>query len=125
MIFNKTERQERCYLQKILNLIKETLTNAEGSVADHVNTLREYKEYLWENKDLDPQEIRSMRESILAHYAIGENEIARRARLTRMMDIPYFGRIDFTPGGQSGSCMPIYIGITIPLRPLGQQTVDI
>jgi len=103
MIFNKTERQERCYLQKILNLIKETLTNAEGSVADHVNTLREYKEYLWENKDLDPQEIRSMRESILAHYAIGENEIARRARLTRMMDIPYFGRIDFTPGEQSGS----------------------
>ena len=121
MIFNKTERQERCYLQKILNLIKETLINAEGSVADHVNTLREYKEYLWENKDLDPQEIRSMRESILAHYAIGENEIARRARLTRMMDIPYFGRIDFTPGEQSGSCMPIYIGIHSLYDPSGSK----
>ncbi len=111
MIFNKSERQERYYLQKILNLIKETLINADGSVADHVNTLREYKDYLWENKDLDPQEIRSMRESILTHYAIGENEISRRARLARMMDIPYFGRIDFTPAGKSGECTPIYIGI--------------
>ena len=65
------------------------------SVKDHVDTLAEYKDYLWNNKDIDPHEIRSMRESILNHFAIGESVIDKRRRLAKIVDIPYFGRIDF------------------------------
>ena len=95
MVFNKTEKQERVYLQQIITLLKKIISNTDASVKEHVDTLAEYKDYLWSNKDIDPHEIRSMRESILNLFALGENVIDKRKRLSRILDIPYFGRIDF------------------------------
>lgn len=78
----------------------------------HVDTLQEYKEYLWSNKDIDPHEIRSMRESILNHFALGENVIDKRKRLNKIVDSPYFGRIDFKEERKkSQTTIPVYIGI--------------
>ena len=95
MVFNKTEQQEKEYLQWIIGILKERIKYTDVSVKEHVNTLQEYKDYLWSNKDIDPHEIRSMRESILNHFAIGGNVIDKRKRLEKILDIPYFGRIDF------------------------------
>ena len=95
MTFNKTQKQEEEYLQKIIGILNQTINNTDQSVKDHVDTLQEYKDYLWSNKDIDPHEIRSMRESILNHFALGENVIDKRRRLSKLLDIPYFGRIDF------------------------------
>lgn len=111
MVFNKTEQQEREYLQQILNIIKDTMDAAEVSVNEHVQTLKEHKEYLWANKDIDPQEIRSMRESILNHFAVGESVISKCRRLGMLRDTPYFGRIDFSDDSHEGFPVPIYIGI--------------
>lgn len=111
MIINETESQEREYLRKIIDIIKNAIRDVDASVKEHVNTLQEHKEYLWSNKDLDPHEIRSMRESILNHYALGENVLARRTRLTRLLDIPYFGRIDFREDGSGSETMAVYIGV--------------
>lgn len=109
MIFNKTEKQERAYLQQIITLLKKIISNTDVSVKEHVDTLAEYKDYLWSNKDIDPHEIRSMRESILNHFALGENVIDKRKRLSKILDIPYFGRVDFQEG--SNNIRPVYIGI--------------
>ena len=97
MVFNSTEEQEREYLKKIRNFIRDGIDNTGDSVEDHVQTLKEYKEYLWNNKDIDAQEKRSMRESILNLLAVGNNQIAARSRLEKQYNSPYFGRIDFTP----------------------------
>lgn len=94
MVFNKTEEQEKEYLQEIINTLNDVINNTGISVKEHVDTLQEYKEYLWSNKDIDPHEIRSMRESILNHFALGESVIDKRKRLSKIVDIPYFGRID-------------------------------
>lgn len=110
MIFNQTEKQEREYLQKVINLLKKTIDTTDVSVKEHVDTLAEYKNYLWSNKDIDPHEIRSMRESILNHFALGENVIDKRRRLGRILDIPYFGRIDFIERKKDSRTLPIYIG---------------
>ena len=75
MIFNETEEQEKAYLQQVLNIINDTINSTDKSVKEHIDTLQEYKDYLWSNKDIDPHEIRSMRESILNHFARGENVI--------------------------------------------------
>ena len=91
----KTQKQEEGYLRKIIGILNQTINNTDQSVKDHVDTLQEYKDYLWSNKDIDPHEIRSMRESILNHFALGENVIDKRRRLSKLLDIPYFGRIDF------------------------------
>lgn len=95
MTFYQTEQQEKVHLQQVISIINDTIHNTDTSVKEHVETLQEYKDYIWSNKDIDPHEIRSMRESILNHFALGESVIDKRKRLGRILDIPYFGRIDF------------------------------
>ncbi len=69
MIFNQTEKQEKEYLQQVITTIHDTInTHQYFNVKEHIDTLQEYKDYLWSNKDIDPHEIRSMRESILNHF---------------------------------------------------------
>ncbi|MDL2256737.1 UvrD-helicase domain-containing protein [Bacteroidales bacterium OttesenSCG-928-I14] len=111
MIFNKTEKQERTYLKQVINLLNKNINSTDVSVKEHVDTLAEYKDYLWSNKDLDPQEIRSMREGILNHFALGESVIDKRKRLSKILDIPYFGRIDFKGRGEDTRVLPVYIGV--------------
>jgi len=111
MVFNKTEKQECEYLQQIINLLNQSINNADTSVKEHVDTLAEYKDYLWSNKDIDPHEVRSMRESILNHFALGENVIDKRKRLGKILDTPYFGRIDFKELKEGYGVLPVYIGI--------------
>lgn len=111
MVFNETEPQERAYLQQVLRRIRNAIRTADASVKEHVDTLQEHKAYIWSNKDIDPHEIRSMRESILTHFALGENVIARRKRLGKLLDIPYFGRIDFCEKKAGRPVLPVYIGV--------------
>ena len=111
MIFNQTEKQEKEYLQQVITTIHDTINTTTTSVKEHIDTLQEYKDYLWSNKDIDPHEIRSMRESILNHFALGENVIDKRRRLSKILDIPYFGRIDFQEKKDKSQVSPIYIGI--------------
>lgn len=111
MVFNETEKQEKEYLRQVISIIMNTINNTDKSIKEQVNTLQEYKDYLWSNKDIDPHEIRSMRESILNHFALGESVIDKHKRLAKILDIPYFGRIDFTAKKNSDMITPIYIGI--------------
>lgn len=110
MIFNKTEKDEKTYLQQIITTLKNSINHTDTSVKEHIDTLQEYKDYIWSNKDIDPHEIRSMRESILNHFALGEYVIDKRRRLGKILDIPYFGRIDFKEDKENSPTIPIYIG---------------
>lgn len=110
MIFNKTEKDEKTYLQQMITTLKKSIDHTDTSVKEHVDTLQEYKDYIWSNKDIDPHEIRSMRESILNHFALGEYVIDKRRRLGKILDIPYFGRIDFKEDTEDSPTIPVYIG---------------
>ena len=123
MAFNQTEKQEKEYLKQIISFLKKVIGNTDASVKDHVDTLAEYKDYIWSNKDIDPHEIRSMRESILNHFALGERVINKRKRLTKILAIPYFGRIDFLEKKENSKVMPIYIGIHTFYDPESRATL--
>ena len=123
MAFNQTEKQEKEYLKQIISFLKKVIGNTDASVKDHVDTLAEYKDYIWSNKDIDPHEIRSMRESILNHFAMGESVINKRKRLTKILAIPYFGRIDFLEKKENSKVMPIYIGIHTFYDPESRATL--
>lgn len=118
MVYNGTEEQEKEYLQWMIGIIKDSIGRTEVSVREHVDTLQEYKDYLWSNKDIDPHEIRSMRESILNHFALGESVIDKRSRLGKILGIPYFGRIDFREEGEGNRVVPVYIGVHTFYDPL-------
>ena len=123
MAFNQTEKQEKEYLKQIISFLKKVIGNTDASVKDHVDTLAEYKDYILSNKDIDPHEIRSMRESILNHFALGESVINKRKRLTKILAIPYFGRIDFLEKKENSKVMPIYIGIHTFYDPESRATL--
>jgi len=123
MAFNQTEKQEKEYLKQIISFLKKVIGNTDASVKDHVDTLAEYKDYIWSNKDIDPHEIRSMRESILNHFAMGESVINKHKRLTKILAIPYFGRIDFLEKKENSKVMPIYIGIHTFYDPESRATL--
>ena len=123
MAFNQTEKQEKEYLKQIIIFLKKVIGNTDASVKDHVDTLAEYKDYIWSNKDIDPHEIRSMRESILNHFALGESVINKRKRLTKILAIPYFGRIDFLEKKENSKVMPTYIGIHTFYDPESRATL--
>lgn len=71
MVFNKTEEQEKEYLQEIINTLNDVINNTSVSVKEHVDTLQEYKEYLWSNKDIDPHEIQFYEGKYLKSFCIG------------------------------------------------------
>lgn len=123
MAFNQTEKQGKEYLKQIISFLKKVIGNTDASVKDHVDTLAEYKDYIWSNKDIDPHEIRSMRESILNHFALGESVINKHKRLTKILAIPYFGRIDFLEKKENSKVMPIYIGIHTFYDPESRATL--
>ena len=123
MAFNQTEKQEKEYLKQIISFLKKVIGNTDASVKDHVDTLADYKDYIWFNKDIDPHEIRSMRESILNHFALGESVINKHKRLTKILAIPYFGRIDFLEKKENSKVMPIYIGIHTFYDPESRATL--
>ena len=123
MAFNQTEKQEKEYLKQIISFLKKVIGNTDASVKDHVDTLAEYKDYIWSNKDIDPHEIRSMRESILNHFALGESVINKHKRLTKILAIPYFGRIDFLEKKENSKVMRIYIGIHTFYDPESRATL--
>lgn len=123
MAFNQTEKQEKEYLKQIISFLKKVIGNTDASVKDHVDTLAEYKDYIWSNKDIDPHEIRSMRESILNHFALGESVINKHKRLTKILAIPYFGRIDFLEKKENSKVTPIYIGIHTFYDPESRATL--
>ena len=123
MAFNQTEKLCEEYLKQIISFLKKVIGNTDASVKDHVDTLAEYKDYIWSNKDIDPHEIRSMRESILNHFALGESVINKRKRLTKILAIPYFGRIDFLEKKENSKVMPTYIGIHTFYDPESRATL--
>ena len=123
MAFNQTEKQEKEYLKQIISFLKKVIGNTDASVKDHGDTLAEYKADIWSNKDIDPHEIRSMRESILNHFALGESVINKHKRLTKILAIPYFGRIDFLEKKENSKVMPIYIGIHTFYDPESRATL--
>ncbi len=104
-------KKEAQYLTRVLERLRAAIGSADATVRERAQTLDEQKRYIWENRDLDPQEIRSARENILNINAIGGSVLQRKERLSRMLDTPYFGRIDFREAAATGKPHPIYIGV--------------
>lgn len=80
-------------------------------INNNVKDLREYKNYLWENQsELDRAEKSAVRHNVTQAVLSSEAIVERKKRIRKMIEIPYFGRIDFQEDKQKNA-LPIYIGI--------------
>ncbi len=110
-IVNYSEVEEREYLEEIKAKLYKAINDSDQEIDSHSQDIKEYKEYLWENKTgMDHAEKVSVRQSIQQTALTGENTVAKKNRLQKLLKSPYFGRIDFVQNVDSQR-IPLYIGI--------------
>ena len=109
-MINRTEQEEKEFLEEVKEKLHVSLRRIEASVREHSEELRANKQYIYENQSgMDEADMVAADQSINRMAFTGESVVARRRKLRKLLDSPYFGRIDFT--GQGGKRTPIYIGI--------------
>ncbi len=125
-MIHPTEQEERKYLDLVLQQLEWALAQADRDTKRFSKEYREEQRYLYDQRSsMDEADKVSAGQSHKRFAFQGEAGIAIRRKLTRLMESPYFGRIDFISDGATSS-MPIYIGIHsfIPQAPEAYPIFD-
>ncbi|MBI4791471.1 MAG: AAA family ATPase [Deltaproteobacteria bacterium] len=111
-MINKTEMEEKAYLEETKRKLDEELARIDVRVWDYTREIREQKTYLWEHRsDMDHIEKMTARQSADQMVRSNEGVIAHENRLRKLRQSPYFGRFDFVPKGVKTRALPVYIGL--------------
>ncbi len=111
MIVNKTEREEKKHLEKLLEKVDQGLQAINERIQAQSDEVQSLNNHLQEhNREMDHLEKNAMRESITNTSAIGEHAMDKKKRLRRLKNIPYFGRIDFKENTKN-TPEPVYVGV--------------
>ena len=109
LVQHRTETDEKKYLEIIKDKLSQAITAIDAAVSAHAKDVQDTKNYLYENKaGMDHVEKVSVRQSITQTAIIGESAVAKKKRLAKLINSPYFGRIDFV---EKKDPEPLYIGI--------------
>jgi len=109
-MINETEEQEREYLEEIKEKLTLNLRRVNERVQQVSNELKANKEYIYEfQSGMDEADWVAADQSLNRIASTGENVVALRKKIYKLLGSPYFGRIDFSSRGSAS--MPIYIGI--------------
>ncbi|MEX2673526.1 MAG: 3'-5' exonuclease [Phycisphaeraceae bacterium] len=109
--FNETESDERDYLRDVLDKIASELSAYSTKVDSRHAETRSLVLDLQENKaDMDHAEKASMRQSVNLMTRVSEHGVEQQRRLSKLVDTPYFGRIDINFPDR-GKAEPLYVGI--------------
>lgn len=108
-MINKTEQEEREYLEVIKERLLLAIRRVDESVRQFSTELRQSKEYIHEHQSgMDEADMVSIGQSIDRMAFTGESAVARKRKLMKLISSPYFGRIDFNTETEY---TPVYIGI--------------
>lgn len=107
---NATESEERAYLEEIKEQITLAIRRGDEAVRQFSEELRQKKQYIHEHQSgMDDADMVAAGQSINRMAYTGEAAVARKRRLLKLAQSPYFGRVDFAPAGQASR--PVYIGV--------------
>ncbi|GLI08830.1 hypothetical protein YDYSG_48620 [Paenibacillus tyrfis] len=91
-MFNRTEAEERRYLEAIVGKLHQALKEMDDKVSSTYEAVIEAKKYLWDNAAaLDPAERAANRVDVSLTIDLGEKAIAKRRRVQKLLQSPYFG----------------------------------
>jgi len=108
-MINETEKDERAYLEEIEEKLALAIIRIDDIVKQYSIELRQNKEYIYEHQSgMDDADMVSAGQSINRMAFTGENAVARKKKIQKLISSPYFGRIDFSTAGKSTA---VYIGI--------------
>ena len=107
---NATEQEEREYLEEIKEQLTLAIRRVDDAVKQFSNELRQKKEYIHEHQSgMDDADMVAAGQSINRMAFTGEGAVARKRKLLKLGQSPYFGRLDFVPRGKAK--WTIYIGV--------------
>jgi len=107
---NVTEQEERAYLEEIKEKLTLAIKRGDEAVKQFSSELRQTKQYIHEHQSsMDDADMVAADQSINRMAFTGEAAVARKRRLLKLGQSPYFGRLDFTPQGKAKT--PVYIGV--------------
>ena len=110
-MINTTEKDEREYLEEIKEKLLIAIRRVDDTVKQFSAELRQSKEYIHEHQSgMDEADMVAAEQSINRMAFTGESAVARKRKLLKLGNSPYFGRIDFVADG-SVERTPVYIGI--------------
>src|SRR5688572_30554835 len=108
-MINVTEREEREYLEEIKEKLLIAIRRVDDTVKQFSTELRRNKEYIYEHQSgMDEADMVAAGQSINRMAFTGEAAVARKRKLLKLGESPYFGRIDFVTNDEQ---TVVYIGI--------------
>jgi DNA helicase-2/ATP-dependent DNA helicase PcrA len=106
---NETELEEREYLEEIKEKLVLAVRRVDDAVRQFSDELREKKQYIHEHQSgMDDADMVAAGQSINRMAFTGEAAVSRKRKLLKLVQSPYFGRIDFAT---SQGAAPVYIGV--------------
>ncbi|MBQ3469087.1 MAG: AAA family ATPase [Bacilli bacterium] len=113
MAINKKElEQEKKYLQKVKKVLKESISNSEGSVESRKDSLNELKKFMWDHlSDYTDEERAIALYEMDRDVDLTNQSIDTIMRYKKSLQSPYFAKLVFK-GDDVSEKLPIYIGIT-------------
>ena len=110
-MFQATEQDERRYLGEVLVMLTGRAEQLQAQIEASAEGILESKQRLWENQaEMDRAEMAASRVSATEEMDRGEELIRELKRVGKLIQSPYFGRIDFQERGQE-KIRPVYLGI--------------
>lgn len=108
---DRDEAQERRHLNETLSLLEAELESLTEHISTAARSIQERKEHLWENRrDMDFVEKADYRSAVNLSVALGERAVLTRERVARLLQTPYFARVDFRGRGDARPDV-YYIGV--------------
>lgn len=105
------ENEERSRLDTVHHSLSRALHDIDIRLTHYAKDIKAQKAYMWDSRaEMDHLEKISARQSIEQSVTSGDFLLARKRRLQKLRQSPYFGRVDFTRRGSDGpeAC---YIGV--------------
>ena len=102
--------EEEKKLAIILEKLQDSFDKLDKKALKYADEVKESMQYLWENKTgMDSMEIFSNQRSITQIANAGDFTVERRTTIERLIDSPYFARIDFLLDGDKEADQ-LYVG---------------
>lgn len=119
----REETGERQHLTETVQLLTMELERLTDSIDRSARTIQEQKEHIWANqRDMDHAEKANLRVDVDMSITLGEYAVRARKRIQRLLESPYFGRVEFHARGDTRA-RAHYIGIHNFPEPETQEIV--
>ncbi|MGI4866292.1 MAG: HelD family protein [Janthinobacterium lividum] len=119
---NATEQAEKQHLEETKERLMLAIKRIDDAVKQFSDELQQKKQYIHEHQSgMDDADMVAAGQSIDRMAYTGDAAVARKRKLLKLGQSPYFGRIDFAAQGQAAA--PVYIGIYSFLDERQRQSV--